>query len=79
MRKGDAKKENRPFAVTFYTLDVKKKTGGERKDLSRCRIVPQSHNMRDNDTIGIRSEGAAHDYAVHVRLITHVNGHRIKW
>lgn len=79
MRKGDLKGENKPFSIVFYTLNLEKNTGGERKELFNCRIIPQPHNMYKNDTIGIRSEGAEHDYAVHVRLIKEINGEKIKW
>ncbi len=79
MRKSDPKGENTPFSVTFYTYDRKTRKGGRRMDMQSCRIVPTSHDMKQNDTIGIRAEGAAHDYTVHVRLITHVNNIRVTW
>lgn len=71
--------QNKPFSIVFYTLNLSKNTGGERKELKNCVLVPQAHNMYENDTIGIRSEGAEHDVCVHVRLIVEVNGERIKW
>lgn len=79
MRKSDQKAENIPFSISFFTYDRKTRQGGKRIDLEKCRIVPLAHNMRENDTIGIRAEGAEHDYTVHVRLITHVNGERVTW
>jgi hypothetical protein len=79
MRKSDPKGENTPFSVSFFTYDKKTRLGGKRIDLQNCRIIPTSHDMREHDTIGIRTENTAHDYTVHVRLITHVNNIRVTW
>lgn len=79
MRKSDPKGENIPFSISFFTYDRKTRKGGKRIDLEDCRFIPTSHDMRLNDTIGIRAKGKDHDYTVHARLITHINKERVTW
>lgn len=68
----------RPFSISYVSFDKTRKKGGEIIHLSNAARVGASHNMKWNDTISVKQLGNDHHpHAVHIHLITEINGQEI--
>lgn len=64
----------RLFDITYVSLDIARKKGGEVIALAGCQRAGASHNMKNNDTISVvRPNAPHHPYTIHNHLILEVN------
>ena len=69
-----------PFSMQFYTLDRKKRTGGELKTVQNYIGAGSNHDAMQNGTITIKPAKAhGHPITVHIRNIVTLNGKKVFW
>lgn len=62
------------FAISFVTLDRKKKTGGQIRHIKRAVKTGLPYKVSDNSLRGVRDlDAGSHPVPVHIRLITEFN------
>jgi len=69
-----------PFAITFYTANISKETGGKRKTIHRARTrrLASSIDGRRKHLICVQDvDSETHAITVHVPLIDEVNGRKM--
>jgi hypothetical protein len=66
------------FDISFISYNKKTGEGGELIELKNCIRIGQRHNTKEHDTIGVKQlKSDNHPYAIHVRLITKFNDHKV--
>jgi hypothetical protein len=69
-----------PFTIEFFTLDRKKKTGGELKTAENYIGAGSNHDAMEQGTITIKpARSGGHPITVHIRNIETINGQKVYW
>lgn len=66
------------FSIKFCTYNRSKKKGGQIIHLTKAVKCGLSHDMNENNTIGVKQlDSANHPYPVQIRLITEFNDQKV--
>lgn len=69
-----------PFSITYYTANLSKGTGGDRRTIHRARLrrLPERHEGRKKQMLCVKDiDSDAHPVSLHVPLIDEVNGRKM--
>jgi len=75
----DGKGDYKPFSITFFSANIEKGTGGERKTIHRGRTRRiTKHSGRKKFLICVQDiDSDTHPVTIHVPLIDEVNGRKM--